>query len=458
MVTRAGSLVVLPLVLCFAGAFPMVAQSAAAQAPAAAPSADAAEARAIIAELVACGTRHSLSAWDDPHRGAGCGRDVVVRRFDAINRAAGGRLKVIVDRFQTTAPRTGNVPVPMEDVYAVLPGRDPALAKTAFVISGHFDTMPSNIMDPKTDAPGADDDGSGTAISILVARALAAAPAGYRATLVFAAVSGEEQGLRGSIHMKEWLEQQGYKVGGMITDDIAGATNGSADRRPRMFSEGGPDGIESPGREMARLAEELAGRDKVRLIFRRDRFGRGGDHLPFAEAGLPAVRVTEPLEDYHHQHQTPRVENGIQYGDLPQYLDYAFIADVVALDGRLLADLAAAPAPPAAVVLSGAVTPSAHLAITAPDDPARRGFQLLHRETTETRWSLLREVAAAGDVVLAGTSTDNEFFAVRSVGRDGALSLAVPAVPAPRPPIGAAPPPVNPAPNPAPKPAPKPAG
>ncbi len=159
---------------------------------------------------------------------------------------------------------------------------------------------------------------------------------------------------------------------------------------------------------------------------------------------------TEPLEDYHHQHQTPRVENGVQYGDLPQFLDYAFIASVVELDRRLLADLAAAPAPPAAVVLTGAVTPSAHLAITAPDDPTRRGFQLLHRETTDTRWSVLREVAAPGDVVLAGTSTDNEFFAVRSVGTNGALSLAVPAVPAPRPPLGAAPPAASP------KPAPKP--
>lgn len=413
-----------------------VAQAGAAPPPAGA----AAEAKAIDDELVACGTRHSLSSWTDPHRGAGCGRDVVVRHFDAINRAAGGRLKVIVDRFQTTAPRTGNVAVPMENVYAVLPGRDPALAKTAFVISGHFDSMPSNIMDPKTDAPGADDDASGTTVSILVAQALAPAPQGYRATLVFAAVSGEEQGLLGSKHMKEWLEKEGYKVGGMITDDIVGATNGSADRRPRMFSEGGPDGIESPGREMARLAEELAGRDHVRLIFRRDRFGRGGDHLPFAEAGLPAVRVTEPLEDYHHQHQTPRVENGIQYGDLPRFLDYPFIADVAALDGKLLADLAAAPAPPASVVLSGAVTPSAHVAIAAPADPGRRGFQLLHRETTEARWSVLREVAAPGDVVLENTSTDNEFFAVRSVGKDGALSLAVPAVPAPRPPIGSVPP------------------
>ncbi len=453
MVRRPGPLdaaLALAVLLAAVGPAPLLA-AAAPPAAGVAASGIAGEAKAIDDELVACGTRHSLSAWDDAHRGAGCGRDVVERRFAAISRQTGGRLQVIVDRFQTTAPRTGNVSVPMENVYAVLPGHDPALAKTAFVISGHFDSMPSNIMDPRTDAPGADDDASGTTVSILVAAALAHQPAaGFRATLIFAAVSGEEQGLLGAKHMKDWLAGQGYTVGGMITDDIVGATNGSADRRPRMFSEGGPDGVESPGREMARLAEELSGRDRVRLIFRRDRFGRGGDHLPFAEAGLPAVRVTEPLEDYHHQHQTPRVEDGIQYGDLPQFLDYAFIADVAALDGRLLTDLAAAPAPPSAVVLSGAVTPTAHLAIAAAEDAQRSGFQILHRETTETRWSLLREVATPGDVALADTSTDNEFFAVRSVGRNGAVSLAVPAVPAPRPPAGST--------VPAPPPAPKPAG
>ncbi|HEV7515283.1 MAG TPA: M20/M25/M40 family metallo-hydrolase, partial [Thermoanaerobaculia bacterium] len=356
--------------------------------------AEVAEAKAIDAELVACGTRLSLSSWTDPQRGAGCGRDAVVRRFQAIAARSGGRLKVIVDKFETRGPRTGNVPVPMENVYAILEGSDPALQKTAFIVSGHFDSMPSDVMDPQADAPGADDDASGVTVSILAAAGLAPAPNRFRATLIFAAVSGEEQGLLGSRRLKEWLAAQGYQVGGMITDDIVGATNGSTDRRPRIFSEGGPDGIESPGREMARLAEEILGRDRVRLIFRRDRFGRGGDHMPFAEAGLPAVRFTEPLEDYHHQHQTPRVENGVQYGDLPQFLDYPLIAEVAAINRALLAELASAPAPPKSVVLTGAVTPSARLTVAAGDDPDRQGFEILHRETTETRWSPLRLVAA----------------------------------------------------------------
>jgi hypothetical protein len=397
------------------------------------------QARSIITELVSCGTRHSLSSWTDPQRGIGCGRDVVVRRFGDIAKRSGGRLKVVVDKYQTSAPRTGNVAVPMENVYAVLEGTDPVLKKTAFVVSGHLDSMPSDVMDPQTDAPGADDDASGVAVSILSAEALATRPEGFRATLVFAAVAGEEQGLLGSKRLKEWLAEQGYQVGGMMTDDIVGATNGSQDRRPRLFSEGGPDGIESPGREMARLAEELVGKERVRLIFRRDRFGRGGDHLPFVEAGLPAVRFTEPLEDYHHQHQTPRTESGVQYGDLVQHLDFPFIAEVADINQRLLAELSAAPAPPKAVVLSGAVTPSAKIDIQAGDDPERKEFEILHRETTEARWSVLRRAAAPGQVVLEGMSTDNELFAARSVGKNGRRSLAVPVVPAPRPPVGSVP-------------------
>ncbi|HEY7213696.1 MAG TPA: M20/M25/M40 family metallo-hydrolase [Thermoanaerobaculia bacterium] len=403
------------------------------------PASAAAEAKAIVTELVACGTRHSLSARDDPRRGIGCGRDAVVRRFQEIAAKSGGRLQVVVDKYEASSPRTGNAPAAMENVYAILPGTDPARRQTAFVISGHLDSRASDVMDAKIDAPGADDDSSGVAVSILSAQALAAKPEGFRATLILAAVEGEEQGLLGSRHMKEWLAAQGYEVGGMITNDIVGATNGSKDRRPRIFSEGGPDGVESPGREMARRLEELAGRDRVRLIFRRDRFGRGGDHLPFVEAGLPAVRFTEPLEDYNHQHQTVRVEDGVRYGDLVEFMDFPFVAEVASLDQLLMAELAAAPAPPKSAVLSGAVTPSAKIAIEAADDAQRQGFEILRRETTETRWSVLRTVAQPGTVTLANTSTDNEFFAVRSVGRNGRRSFAVPCVPEPRPSAGATP-------------------
>ncbi len=389
------------------------------------------EARAIDTELVACGTRHSMSSWTDPKRGIGCARDVVVRRLNEIATRSGGRLKVIVDKYETTGPRTGNVAVPMENVYGVLAGTDPVRAKTAYVMSGHLDSRASDVMDTKVDAPGADDDASGVIVSLLSAEAMAAKPEGFRGTLVFAAVAGEEQGLLGAKRMKEWLAQQGYQVGGMITDDIVGATNGSKDRRPRVFSEGGPDGVDSPGRQMARRLDELATPSRVRLVFRRDRFGRGGDHIPFVESGLPAIRVTEPLENYDHQHQNVRVENGVQFGDLIQYMDFPFVAEVAALDQLLLGELAAAPAPPKSAVLTGAVTPAAKITVEAADDPGRKGLEILRRETTDPRWHVLRAVDRPGEVVLEGTSTDNEYFAVRSVGRNGHRSLAVPCVPPP---------------------------
>ncbi len=406
-----------------------------------------ADARAIDLELVACGTRHSLSSWTDPRRGAGCGRDAVVRRLRAIAAETKAPLEILVDAFEATSARTHDKPAHMENVVAILPGSDPVRAKTAFVVSGHFDSMPSDIMDPAADAPGADDDASGTAVSLLVAKTLAETGP-RRATLVFAAVSGEEQGLLGGKRLREWLVSKGYAIGGMATNDIVGATNGSKDRRPRVFSEGGPDGVESPSRELARRIEELAGKDRVRLVFRRDRFGRGGDHMPFLEAGLPAVRFTEPLEDYRHEHQTPRVENGIEYGDLPKFLDFDFIAEDADVCARWMAELADAPAPPRAVRLTGAVTPSARIAIEADEDLERAGFEVLHRETTEPRWSVLRILERTGEVVLEGTSTDNEYFAVRSVGKNGRKSIAVPAVAPPRPAAGSTVPTPNAAPAP----------
>jgi len=413
-----------------------------------------AEAKAIVEELVACGTRHSLSSWTDPKRGIGCGRDAVVRRFDAVEKATGGKLRVVVDSYETTGPRTKNVPAHMENVYAILGGTDPALAKTAFVVSGHYDSMPSSVMDAETNAPGADDDASGTAAAILAARALAAAPA--RATLVFAAIAGEEQGLLGAKRMLEWLGTHGYAVGGMITCDIVEATNGSTDKRVRVFSEGGPDGIDSPGRQMARLVEDVNGKDAVRLVFRLDRFGRGGDHRPFTEAGLPAVRFTEPLEDYRHEHQTPRTENGVEYGDLVKFMDFDQVARTADVVAKTLAELANAPSPPRRVTLGGAVTPNSEIFLEDNRDPERAGYEILWRETTEARWSVVRTVEAntapappaAGSAapaapsplpleeglssVLLGTSTDNHYFAARSVGKNGKRSIAVPAIAAPR--------------------------
>jgi hypothetical protein len=387
--------------------------------------------RALIDQLVACGTRLSIASWNDANRGPGCGRDHVVARFNEIAKASGGKLQVVIDKFEATSARTSNKPAPMENAYAILPGTDDKLSKTVFIVSGHFDSRPSDDQDTKADAPGADDDGSGVAVSVESARLLSKAAAngrgGYRATLVFAAVSGEEQGLLGSTHMVDWLKEKGYTVGGMLDDDIVGDDPApGAPHRVRLFSGNGEiEDCDSPSRELARAVEEIDGRGAIRMVFRVDRYGRGGDHYPFYKAGLPAVRFTEPLEDYHHQHQTPRTEDGVEYGDFAKYLNAAFLGNVAWDNVEALRQLALAPAPPVNVRLTGAVTPDAKVSWSAEEDSERAGFEILWRETTEARWSVYKFAESPGETALKGVSTDNHFFAVRAVGKNGARSIAV---------------------------------
>ncbi len=388
--------------------------------------------RALIDQLVSCGTRLSLSSWTDAKRGIGCGRDHIVARLNEIAKDSGGKLQVVVDKFESTSERTSGKPLHLESVYAILPGSDPKLAKTLFIVSGHYDSRPSDVMNTEADAPGADDDASGVSVSVESARLLSKAAAngkgGYRATLLFAAIPGEEQGLLGGYRLLEWAKQQGYAIGGMLDDDIVGDDpSPGAPHRVRLFSGNGEiDDCDSPGRELARAIEEIDGRENIRMIFRVDRYGRGGDHYPFYKAGLPAVRFTEPLEDYTHQHQTPRTENGIEYGDFAKYLNLTFLGDVARDNAEALGQLAMAPAAPTNARLTGAVTPDAKVSWSAEDDPERAGFEILWRETTEPRWQVYDFAASPGETVLRGVSTDNHFFAVRAVGKNGARSIAVP--------------------------------
>jgi Peptidase family M28 len=388
--------------------------------------------RALIEELVACRTRLTLSSWTDPKRGVGCGRDHIAARLNEISKQTGGKLQVVVDKFESTSARTSDKPVALENVYGILPGSDPKLAKIVFIVSGHYDSRPSDVMDAQTDAPGADDDASGVAVSVESARLLstvaASSKGGYRATILFAAVSGEEQGLLGSTHLLDWVKENGYTVGGMLDDDIVGDDlSAGAPHRVRLFSGNGEiDDGDSSSRELARAIEEIDGTGAIRMVFRVDRYGRGGDHYPFYKAGFPAVRFTEPLEDYNHQHQTPRTENGIEYGDFMKYLNFAFMGNVARDNAEALRQLALAPAPPKDARLGGGVTPDAKVSWSAEEDSERAGFEILWRETTEPRWSTYTFAASAGETVLKGVSTDNHFFAVRSVGKSGARSIAVP--------------------------------
>ncbi len=380
-----------------------------------APSAD--DVKKIDESLVACGTRNSLSSWTDPARGIGCARDRIVRYFESV-KPDGAR--IVIDRFEASSARTHG-PAPLQNVYLVVDGIDPVRKKTAFLVSGHFDSMCSDVMSPDCDAPGADDDASGTAVSLVSAALIG--KRGHGATLIFAAVSGEEQGLLGGKRLLEWVRGQGYTVGAMLNNDIVGATNGSPDRRPRVFSDTDPFSV---SRELGLWIEEFVG--GVRPVFRRDRFGRGGDHLPFVEAGLPAVRFCEPKEDYRHQHQTPRVENGIEYGDLPKFMDFELLADVAHVNAVTLDFLANAPAPPEDVIVEGAVAPRATVTFSAVDDPDRGGFDILARDTTERRWTVIKEVESPGSYEVPLT-IDDAFFAVRSFAKEGPRSIAVDAKP-----------------------------
>src|SRR5499427_4803621 len=376
--------------------------------------------RTLIHNLVSCGTRLTLSSWTDPKRGIGCGRDFVVARLNEIAKDSGGKLQIVVDKFEMTSERTSGKPTPLENVYAILTSHDRKLSKTLFIVSGHFDSRPSNVMDPEADAPGADDDGSGTVVSVECARLLSKATkgGGYRATILFATVAGEEQGLLGSTHLVDWVKQQGYTVGGMLDDDIVGAdTAPGGPHRVRVFSGNGEiDDADSPSRELARAVEEIDGRDAIRMIFRVDRYGRGGDHYPFYKAGMPAVRFTEPLENYNHEHQTPRTENGVEYADYEKFLNFTFMGNVALNNAEALRQLALSPAPPEKPLLKGAVTPDARVSWEARDDSERAGFEILWRETTDPRWQVYDFAQKPGETVLPGVSTDNHFFAVRSVG------------------------------------------
>lgn len=389
------------------------------------------EVRELDAALVACGTRHTLSSWDDPKRGIGCARDVIVREFTKAA-ATEETARIVVDRFQATSPRTRDEAAPLTNVYLILDGSDPSMKSTVFVVSGHYDSMCSDVMDSACDAPGADDNASGTTVAIEAARLIAGRK--HRATIVLAALAGEEQGLLGGKRLAAWTKDQGFTVGGVLNNDIVGATNGSKDVRPRLF---GGDDPESPARQLALWLDEFLGREAVRLVFRKDRLGRGGDHLPFVEAGLPAVRFTEPREDYRHQHQTPRVEDGVEYGDLAKFMDFDFLAQVARLNADAIVRLANAPAPPSSARVEGAVKPDTTVSFEAGEDAQRSGFEILSRDTTEARFTVADRVDAVGSHTLSGVRIDDAEFAVRSVGRNGERSIAVAAKPQVRKPQGA---------------------
>jgi hypothetical protein len=396
---------------------------------------------ATVRRLASFGTRHTFSDQTSETRGIGAAGRWIERQMRRYAALPGARLDVSLERFtQPPTPRTPR-PVMLTNVLARLPGTDPADTRI-FLVSGHYDSRASGGLDADADAPGANDDASGTAAVMEMARVLAAAR--FPATLIFAAFSGEEQGLLGARHLAAVADSAGWNLAGMITLDIVGNTTGGAgikdNRTIRVFSEGTPQleseaarntryaiggENDSQARQLARYLEEVGERYEpqadVKLIYRRDRFLRGGDHTAFSERGFAAVRMTEPNEDFSRQHQNVRTENGRPYGDLPENVDYDYVARVTRVNMAGLMNLASAPPPPQNVgIVNSELGYDTTLRWAAPESAGRvAGYYVLIRETTASRWEQKLIVGNVTEVTLPNISKDNYFFAVQSVDAEG---------------------------------------
>lgn len=398
-----------------------------------------------IRRLVSFGTRNTLSAQDNPTRGIGAARDWLYQEFQKVAAGTNGRMTVEKQSYlqEPIPPPRGRVlkPTVITNVVATLRGSQPASQTRVYVVSGHYDSMCTSPIDAECDAPGANDDASGTAAVLEMARVMS--KYSFEATIIFMAVAGEEQGLLGSAYFAEQARKNSMNIEAMFTNDIIGNTlggNGVRDRRTvRVFSEGVPSneteqeanvrrGVggenDSASRQLARFIKEAASAYvpsmNVMMVYRRDRYLRGGDHIPFLERGFAAVRFTEPNEDYRHQHQNVRVENGIRYGDLPEFVDFAYIAQVARVNAASLALLALAPARPKNVsILTARLTNDTDLKWDANAEPDLAGYEIVWRETTSPVWTNARLVGNVTSYTMTGMSKDNYFFGVRSVDRDG---------------------------------------
>lgn len=391
---------------------------------------DAAQMMADVSALVACGTRHALSDTTSSTHGIGAARRYIYRRMQDAARGSGGRMSVAYQPFTVDVPlaKGGAVrPARLVNVVATIRGTDPA-CKRIYVIGGHYDSRGTDLADSTGAAPGADDDASGVAVVLEACRQLANVH--VAATIVCVAFAGEEQGLLGSDYFAKRAKAAGWTIDGMWANDIVGATQnprGVADSTHiRLFS---AEPAASPSRELARYTlRASAGLSKdvaIRLVARPDRFGRGSDHLSFNAQGYAAVRFCEPIEDYRHQHQTPRDEAGEHYGDDLAFVNPAFMASVARMNIGTVVDLAAAAAPVDSAIVRGIVEPDVHVTWWAPADPSRQGFKVLRRATTAANWQEEFWVGERTEITIPGVTVDDNEWAVVAVGQD-AESHAVP--------------------------------
>jgi hypothetical protein len=403
----------------------------------------------IVRRLVGFGTRHTLSSQTDPVRGIGAARDWIHEQMQWYAEASHGRMTVEMQTFvQPVSPRVPT-PTPITNIIATLRGTtDP---DRVYVVTGHYDSRVTDVMNATADAPGADDDASGVAAVMEMARIFATRRT--EATIVFAAVAAEEQGLYGSDHMAQVYKDAGTDIQAMFSNDIIGTGDAHDGTRPdwrtvRLFVEGVPTSEtpqqatirqsvggenDGPSRQLGRFVEDVAENPetgmRVRVVWRRDRYLRGSDHLSFLRRAYPAGRFTEPRENFRHQHQDVRVEDGVQWGDLPRFCDFFYIARVARVNAAVLWSLAQAPSTPRGVVIDTTqLTNTTTLRWQGGTEPDLAGYEVVWRESTEPNWThgvLVGPVTSA----TVDISKDNVQFGVRAIDRDGHRSPVAAPVP-----------------------------
>lgn len=406
-----------------------------------------------IVKLVSFYTRQTLSS-DMPAssgKGATAAADWIKGQFEEYSKDCGGCLEVKTDEFtQEPGPRIPK-PTKLTNVYAVLRGTDPANAGRIVLVTGHYDSRNTDILDATGQAPGANDDGSGTAVSMECARVLSKHK--FPATIIFLTVAGEEQGLYGSAHFAKMAKAQGWNIEAVLNNDIVGGdrtpgATGQDTHVVRVFSEGIPTAATADEKQIKMIRalgaeDDSASRELARyiastsqeylppkafhpmLVFRPDRFLRGGDQTSFNQQGYAAVRFTEYRENYNHQHQNARTENGVEYGDLPKFVDDDYVANVARVNAATLASLASAPAPPANVrILTKELQNDSTLVWEAAPGGLAASYEVLWRDTSAGDWQHAKDVGNVTEATLP-MSKDNVFFAVRAVDGKGHRSLAV---------------------------------
>lgn len=409
--------------------------------------------KSYVYKMVSLGTRHSLSDTVSDTRGIGAARRWVAYKFRQFAQRNQAAMTVTLDPYLITpGPRNARVPYPvtMKNVVATLPGSDPHDGRV-LLVSGHLDSRASDVMDSTITAPGANDDASGVAVVLELARVLSR----YKlpCTIIFMAVQGEEQGLLGARHMAGKLKEKGVDLIAMLNNDIVGnsvasETGDKNDRTVRIFSEMIPalesdaqtqarnalkSENDSPSRQLARYIREVSewyfkGSFTATINMRPDRFLRGGDHTPFSQLGFTAIRFCEFHENFNRQHQNIRTENGVDYGDLPEFVDYAYAANVTRMNLITLASLAKAPASPRNVKMKINLDNMTYLSWEAPTGgPRIKGYNILMRETYQPFWE--KKIFVTGTQAELPYSKDNYFFAVQAVGEDGHLSQIIVPVP-----------------------------